>query len=194
MINRHSIDSTTLHSRRRASRRASSQTRLPDWVWGAGIGLLVLVFVGGYFAVSGAFGGSGGGTCDSALAPLGTSIIDADAFVEEDAGLGRVIGLLEQGDRQGAEAAFYGPVHNFMHNVDPPLREVDSGQAKELCRSVIDLENNLASRATDLELIGDLEVVREMLRDSAETLGYPRPGDAATYDPKGDAHGRPTDA
>ncbi|MEO6197229.1 MAG: hypothetical protein ABIP58_03885, partial [Dehalococcoidia bacterium] len=161
MINRHSVDSTTLYSGRRSSRRASSQTRLPDWVWGAGMGLIVLVFIGGYFVVSGAFGGSSGSTCDSALAPLGTSIVDADAFVEEDAGLTRVLGLLEQGDRQAAEAAFYGPVHNFMHNVDPPLREADEAMAKDLCRAVIDLENKLASRATDPELIGSLTAVHD---------------------------------
>lgn len=192
MINRYSIDSATLYSRRRSGRSASSQTHLPDWVWGAGMGLIVLVFIGGYFVVSGALGGSSGSTCDSALAPLGTSIVDADAFVEEDAGLTRVLGLLEQGDRQAAEAAFYGPVHNFMHNVDPPLREVDEAMAKDLCRAVIDLENNLASRATDLELIGSLTAVHDLLRDAAEALGYPRPGGAAVYDLKGDSHGRRT--
>ncbi|MEO6197483.1 MAG: hypothetical protein ABIP58_05160, partial [Dehalococcoidia bacterium] len=140
----------------------------------------------------GAFGGASGSTCDQALSPLGTSIIDADAFVEEDAGLSRVLGLLEQGDRSGAEAAFYGPVHNFMHNVDPPLRKADEAMAKDLCRAVIDLENKLASRATDPELIGSLTAVHDLLRDAAEALGYPRPGEAAAYNPKGDIHGRQT--
>lgn len=167
--------SNTLHARRRA-RRTSSQTRLPDWVWGAAIGLIVMVFVGGYFAISGAFGGSSSSSCDNALPPLGTSVVDADAFAEEDAGLTKVLDLLEQGDRAGAEAAFYGPVHNFTHNVDPPLREVDEPLAKELCKAVIELENSLASRATDVEIIGQVETVQEILRDAAEALGYPRPG------------------
>lgn len=104
--------------------------------------------------------------------------MDGDAFAEKDEGLTRVLGFLEQGDRQGAEAAFYGPVHNFTHSVDPPLREVDEALAKDLCHAVIDLENNLASRATDFEIVGGVEEVQLILRDAAEALGYPRPESA----------------
>ncbi len=175
-----SLDNRTYFARRR---RAASQERLPDWVWGAGIGLLVLVFVGGYFVATGAFGGSEAGACDEALPPLGTSIVDGEAFAEKDEGLTRVLVFLEQGDRQGAEAAFYGPVHNFTHSVDPPLREVDEPLAKELCHAVIDLENNLASRATDFEIIGGVEEVQLILRDAAEALGYPRPESAVKAPP-----------
>jgi hypothetical protein len=141
----------------------------------------VLVFVGGYFAATSVGGGSGGGACDEELPPLGTSIVDGDAFAEKDEGLTRVIELLEQGDRQGAEAAFYGPVHNFTHSVDPPLREVDEAKAKELCKAVIQLENDLASRATDVEILGGVEAVREQLRDASEALGYPRPAAAVIW-------------
>lgn len=68
MINRQP-PSHTYFAGKRSNRRSSEQTRLPDWAWGAGIGLLVLVFFGGYFVVSGALGGNGGGPCDEALPP-----------------------------------------------------------------------------------------------------------------------------
>jgi hypothetical protein len=165
---------------RRSRRRASSQTRIPDWVWGAALGLVVLVFIGGYFLATQVAGGGDGGGCDSPLAPLGTSQISAEAFAAEDTGLGRVLDLLQAGDRAGAEAAFYGPVHNFTHNVDPPLREVDDSAAKALCNEVLNVEELLFNRASDVELIGSIEKIREQLRDAAETLGYPRPGGAAT--------------
>jgi hypothetical protein len=135
-------------------------------------------FVGGYFAVSAVMGGGNGGTCDNPLPPLGTSTVDAEAFATEDAALGNVLALLEAGDRAGAEAAFYGPVHNFTHNVDPPLREVDEDLAKELCENVIQLENDLTGRVGDPEIIGGLRRVRENLRDAAVALGYPRPESA----------------
>ena len=171
--------SNTLFSRRSARRRSAAQTRLPDWVWGAGLGLIVIIFIGGYFLVSQVAGGGGGGGCDKPLAPLGSSSINAESFAQEDTGLARVLGLLQSGDRQGAEAAFYGPVHNFTHNVDPPLREVDEAAAKEVCKEVLIVEEALFNRAPDLELISSIEKIRELVRDAAVTLGYPRPGDGA---------------
>ncbi len=180
--------SNTLLSRRYARRRASAQARLPDWVWGAGLGLIVVLFIGGYFLISQVATGGGGGGCDKPLAPLGTSNINAESFAEEDTGLGRVLSLLQAGDRAGAEAAFYGPVHNFTHNVDPPLREVDKAAAKQLCREVLTIEEALFNRAPDLELISSVEKIRELIRDAAAALGYPRPGDGA-FREEGGRHG-----
>jgi hypothetical protein len=168
------VPTTAYFSRRRARRRAS-QTSVPDWVWGLGLGLIVLVFVGGFFAAN-SLGGGGGGGCDEPLAPLGSSQIKQETFDEVDVGLTNVLVLLEAGDRAGAEAAFYGPVHNFTHNVDPPLREVNEDLAKDLCRQVLDVENALSSRASDAEVAAIVASIQLILRDGAEELGYTRPG------------------
>jgi hypothetical protein len=166
------LNSTTYHSRR----RAAAQTRLPDWVWGAGLGVIALFFIAVFFLVSGVLGGGGGGSqCDDPLAPLGSSEISAEAFQEEDAALGRVIGFLQSGDRVAAEAAFYGPVHNFTHNADPPLREQDEELAKELCEAVLVLEESFITGTTP-DVATDTQRVRDLLRDAAVALGYPRPG------------------
>ena len=126
----------------------------------------------GYFAASGAFGGDGDSTCDNALKPLGTSIVDGEAFAQQDVAMTRVIDLLNQGDRAGAEAAFYGPVHGFTHNADPPLREVDEGLAKQLCRNVIELENAtrmaIPAHALRSETFASVESIAAMLK-SLET-------------------------
>lgn len=159
---------------RRARRNRAPKSTLPDWVWGLGLGVIVLVFVGAYFALTS--GGSSDGTCDSPLPPLSNSVIDAEAFVEHDAELANIQALLSSGDVEGANAAFFGkPVHNFTHNVDPLVREQDSDLAKNLCRSVIDLEETLFARTDPVATALIVQSVRSYLGDSAEVLGYPRP-------------------
>ena len=77
-------------------------------------------------------------------------------------------------DRAGAEAAFYGPVHNFTHNVDPALRAEDEEAAKALCREVLEIEEELFT-GTSEEVLESVRVIREILREAAVELGYPRP-------------------
>lgn len=113
--------------------------------------------------------------CDRPLAPLGSSEISERAFQDEDAAIGRILTMLASGDVQGAESAFFGPVHNFTHNVDPPVRQQDERLAKDLCQAVIRLEDSLALRAGAVQVGMDLQNVRNLLRDASQALGYSRP-------------------
>ncbi len=165
---------TTLSSRRRP--RATRRRGVPDWVWGAGLGVIVLFFAGAFVVVGEISGGGTGATCNEPLAPLDGSDISAEAFFDEEDALTRVISMLNLGDRPGAEATFFGPVHAFTHNVDPPLRERDEDAAKELCEAVIEMENGFSTNAPPATIAAQIDLVRTLLRDAAETLGYPRPG------------------
>jgi hypothetical protein len=161
-------------TRRRGPR--PDQMRLPDWVWGVGFGVIILVFIGGYFAIDRATGSSGGSNrCDEELVPLGSSQISAEAFQQEDEGLARVIEALERNDRAGADAAFYGPVHNFTHNVDPPLRAEDPDAAKALCEEVLEIEEELVVSGSNEDVLESVIAIRQILREAAVTLGYPAP-------------------
>ena len=139
-------------------------------VIGGGIVIGVVFLLGGN-------GGGGNSACDNALPPLGESDISQAGFQAEDVGLTRVIQAATAGDLPAAEDAFYGEVHGFTHNADAPLRPVDEELARELCRAVIDIEEDLVvDRRVDV-IAADAARIRDLLRDTAEALGYARPGD-----------------
>jgi len=175
MLSSQANDQVLLFSRRRPRASQRHGERLPDWVWGLGLGVLLLAVVGGFLLISGGLpGGGGGSTCDEPLKPLNTSDISAQGFADEDAALGRVADFLNNGDLSAAEAAFYGTVHNFTHNADPPIREKDEALAKDLCKAVIDLEESLPGGVSTLQLSIKTQRVRDLLADGAVALGYPR--------------------
>ncbi len=162
-------------ARGRPRRRARQGVRLPDWAWGLLLGVVALLIGGGVFlVVSGGLGG-GGSTCDQALAPLDTSDISANGFAQEDAGLARVVDLINQGNRSGAESAFYGPVHNFTHNADPSIRQKDPELGRQLCQAVLKTEDDLAFGATTLDVGLDAQRIRDLLKRGAQALGFPAP-------------------
>jgi len=138
-------------------------------VIGGGIVVAVILFLGG--------NGGGNNACDNALSPLGRSDISQAGFQAEDAGLAKVIQASSAGNLPAAEDAFFGDVHNFTHNADQPLRPVDEELAKDLCESVIHIEEELAiDRRVDV-IATDAARIRALLQDAAEALGYVRPGD-----------------
>lgn len=158
----------------RRTRRYATRRGRNDWVWVLGFALVIAATIGGFFFVSASVGG--GSTCSKPLAPLGDeSPLSSEAFQSEDASLGLVVDRASSGDRQGAESAFYGAVHNFTHNVDRPLRGRNAALSKDLCHAVLDLEEALTSDISPLELSTKVERVRQILRDAAVALGYERP-------------------
>ena len=120
--------------------------------------------------------GGGNNACDNALPPLGRSDISQAGFQAEDVGLTTVIQAATAANLSAAEDAFYGDVHNFTHNVDPPLRAVHEGMAKDLCKTVIHIEEELAIERRVEIIAADAARIRELLRDGAEALGYARQG------------------
>ena len=138
-------------------------------VIGGAIIVAAVLFLGGG-------GGGAGSPCDDPLLPLGESEISQMGFQAEDAGLARVIQAASVGNLQAAESAFFGDVHNFTHNVDPSIREVDEELAKELCEAVIAIEEELAFDRRISVIAGQATRLRELIQDGAEALGYARPG------------------
>lgn len=142
-----------------------------DWLWGLGLGVGALAVLGITFLLPIAAGSTD--PCGQPLAPLGTSEVSAEAFANEDLALEQVVQALNRGERQVAEAQFYGPIHGFTHNVDPPVRERDEPLAKRPCQAVINVEGGLANRISDIELAADILDLHDVLRETAVALGYP---------------------
>ena len=137
-------------------------------VVGGGIVVAVVFLLGG--------GGGGGSACDEPLVALGQSEISQAGFQAEDAGLARVAQAATAGNLEAAESAFFGDVHNFTHNVDPPIREVNEELAKELCEGVTEIEEELALDRRIAVIAGQATRLRELIQDAAEALGFARPG------------------
>src|SRR3990172_890294 len=135
---------------------------------GGGVIVAVILLTGG---------GGGDGTCSRALPPLGESEITQLGFQAEDVGLTRVIQAASVGNLASAESAFFGPVHNFTHNVDPDLRAVDEGLAVELCEAVIRIEDELIPPIDISRGALEATTIRNLLRDAAEALDFVRPGE-----------------
>ncbi len=140
---------------------------------------LVTVIGGGIVVAAVLFLGGGGGSnaCENPLAPLGESDISQLGFQAEDGGLAKVIQAASVGNLEAAESAFFGDIHNFTHNVDAPVREVDEELAKDLWEKTIEIEEELAI-GRRVSVIADLATrMRELVQDAAEALGYARPGE-----------------
>ena len=143
------------------------------------LGLVTVVGGGIIVAAVLFFGGGGGGdsACDDPLPPLGDTDISQLAFQTEDAGLARVAQAATTGDLEAAESAFFGDVHNFTHDVDAPLREADEGLAKDLCQAVVRIEKEFFSDEPRTSIIAtEATLIRDLIQDAAEALGYARPG------------------
>ncbi len=143
------------------------------------LGLVTVVGGGIIVAVVLFFGGGGGGAgspCDDPLVSLGQSEISQMGFQAEDAGLARVALAATAGNLEAAESAFFGDVHNFTHNVDAPLREVDEDLAIKLCEEITKIEEELAFGRRVSIIAGQATRIRELVQDAAEALGFARPG------------------
>src|SRR5581483_11630744 len=138
------------------------------------IGIVVMAVL----IIRGPGNSSSANACDKPLAALGQSPITADEFQAVDKGLQDTIAAAQLGSLAGAENSFFGRVHNFTHNVDPPLRQQDPDLAKTLCRNVINLENEFSLQRRPQEIARLAQDLQTVLRQAAVELGYPRPGGA----------------
>lgn len=126
-------------------------------------------FSGALFAASSLAGGGQAATmaeraCQQPAAPFTTQAVTAERLAHAVAGLQRLAAAAAAGDRDGAPSLFFGTdTHNVTHDIDGPLRRVDPALGKEVCRSMVVLELQLAGR-------GDLAVVKEEATRSAELL------------------------
>ena len=146
------------------------------------LGLVIVIGGAVIVAIFLLFGSDGGGSnaCANPQPPLGESDISQLGFHTEDVGMTRVFQAASVGNLEAANDAFYannGEIHNFSHNIDAGLREIDEELATELCDSIIKLEDALFAEQPNLARIAsEAGRARDLLRDAAEALRFARPG------------------
>ena len=75
------------------------------------------------------------------------------------------------GDAAASGAAFAGDTHNVTHDIDQPLRAADPLLARDLCESILSLEQQFA-RPPDLQVVAaEAEISAELQRESGRALG-----------------------
>lgn len=131
-----------------------------------GIGIIIMIVL----LVQG--GGSPEGVgCDDPLPPLGVSPITAAEFSVADLGLSQTVESASTGSVLDARRSFFGRVHNFTHNVDPPLRARDPDIARDLCERVLNIERELALGERPERIAIEAESIRQILLEAQDILG-----------------------
>lgn len=85
--------------------------------------------------------------------------------------MGEVQRAAEAGDGASARAAFAGDTHAVTHDIDRPLRAADPLLARDLCESIVVVEQEL-NGAGDLQAIAAEAVISaQLLADSGRAMG-----------------------
>lgn len=111
------------------------------------------------------------GVCGQALAAISGESLTEVRFRTAIDGM-RETGRLAATDEQGAaEVAFFGEAHNITHDVDTPLREVDSELAINLCLSVLAIEQAFGGTYDPSVVEREATAAAQLLEDAGRALG-----------------------
>jgi hypothetical protein len=86
----------------------------------------------------------------------------------------------------GAQSLFFSlDAHNLTHDIDAPLRAVDEGLARDLCRRVIVLENQMAGTLDVAVMEREARAIADMLAQARDVLANAPspPSSASALDP-----------
>jgi hypothetical protein len=112
-------------------------------------------------------------TCDTGVPPLtGQAATDERLLFAID-GTEKIADAARRGDLIQVQALFAGETHNVMHDIDAPLRAADPSLAKDLCLSVVVVENQMVNEL-DAEVIArESDQIATYLRAARDLLDLP---------------------
>ncbi len=109
-------------------------------------------------------------SCDRDVPPLtGQALTDARLLGAID-GMRRLGDAAEQRDIAGVQALFLGDAHKFTHDIDAALRPVDEGLAKDLCLSVVVIENQMAGPLDTDVIAREADRVADYIQEARPVL------------------------
>jgi hypothetical protein len=118
--------------------------------------------------------------CDAPLAPFTGNPPTEDRLIAAADGWRGIAAAAREGDIDRVRALYYTTdAHNLTHDIDRPLREVDSDLARDMCLAVIVIENQMVT-GLDTEVIArEADRVAAFLdeaRPAVAALPVPTPG------------------
>lgn len=159
------------------------------------------VFCAGLFVASALSGGGDSDAsdptlCETGLPALTNQVVSQERLTGGVLGLRALAAAADQGDLERARALIFSDAHNITHDIDPQLRPSDPDLARDLCRSVLALENEIAQSDPDLGAIATesiraanlLEQASDILATTTATPDpFAQPGSGACDNPIGAA-------
>jgi hypothetical protein len=135
------------------------------------------VFCTGLFIASALSGSSGDALdpslCDQSLPALTAEPVTPERLTSGILGLRRLADAARDGDVERARVIVYSDAHDITHDVDPEIRPVDPGLARDLCISILALEDEMKESDPDLgTIISEAERSAGLLMDASEALGF----------------------
>jgi hypothetical protein len=134
------------------------------------------VFCTGLFIASALSDGSGDAfdpsVCDQSIPTLTGEPVTPERLTGGILGLRAMADAARDGDVEQARVIMYSDAHNITHDVDPEIRPVDPGLARDLCVSILALEDEMKEGDPDLgTIISEAERSAVLLMDASEALG-----------------------
>ena len=120
--------------------------------------------------------------CDDPVAPLtGGEVTDARILLGSE-GMLQIADAAADGRVDGAQTLFFSlNAHSLTHDIDAPLRAVDEGLARDLCRRVIVLENQMAGTLDVAVIEREARAIADMLAQARAVLANaPSPSSSAS--------------
>ena len=156
----------------------SGRTRGLTWVWDwfkASLPRLAVagLFSAALFLASTALGGDGGANvCDRGVPALSGDPVTAERLQTAIAKFHQLATAAAQSDQALADSLFFGDAHNLTHDIDRPLRSMNPDRAKQLCRSVVALENEFAGARRPDTIGSEAQAVAGTLTQAGSELGF----------------------
>lgn len=138
----------------------------------------VAVYVASTLSSGGSNGDSAGNTaaggsaaCARGIPALSSEPLTADRMQLAIDDLRGTAFAATAGDLDGARGHFFGPAHNLTHDIDPPLRAVDSQLATQLCNNILALETHLLEQKVAPTLASEAQTSADLMIRAAAVLG-----------------------
>ena len=110
------------------------------------------------------------GVCARPIQPLTSGPVTKGRLEAAVQKLNEVQQMADSGDTAAARAAFAGDTHDITHDIDPPLRTADPVLARDLCESILILEQQFSGEQDPQTIAAAAQVSAVLLKDSGRTL------------------------